>query len=306
MLILCFFCSQDFMEKTIVLALATGQKQFSVSMRKLVEECAETLACQGILTTAKECLNLMGTDESSPELMILQDCITWSTHIEFCHTVVAEKEVPKSSTLENSQSLPETTYEADQSSFRAVESSGQYHQETAPSQLQHSVSGSPYGGNYQPSFGSSCAGGYGAPVPYQPAPNPQMFLPSQPPQVPQLFTLLSSFPRGINLSCTKSFHRVQDFYIRMTILRFLFKGTSIMEASLHKLQAAMAPLTEETRICIRDACHRLAKDSEQRHSPVHGNTSRYLLLENTTTEEPKTNSIDKVVATLLWSQRQVP
>ncbi|KAG5562830.1 hypothetical protein RHGRI_005527 [Rhododendron griersonianum] len=72
---------QDFMEKTIVLALATGQKQFSASTRKLVEECAETLACQGILTTAKECLNLMGTDELSPELMILQDCIAWSTHI---------------------------------------------------------------------------------------------------------------------------------------------------------------------------------------------------------------------------------
>ncbi|KAI8569087.1 hypothetical protein RHMOL_Rhmol02G0251400 [Rhododendron molle] len=219
---------QDFMEKTIVLALATGQKKFSASTRKLVEECAETLACQGILTTAKECLNLMGTDESSPELMILQDCIAWSTHIE--------KEVPKSSTVENSQSLPGTTYGADKSSFRAVESSGHYHQ--------HSVSGSPCGGNYQPSFGSPYAGGNGAPVPYQPAPNPQTFLPSQAPQVPQ--------------------------------------GTTRMEASLHKLQAAMAPVREHDDCGTKDKFHRQGR----RYSTV----------------EPKTNSIDRVVATLLFTE----
>ncbi|XP_058197427.1 protein transport protein SEC31 homolog B-like isoform X1 [Rhododendron vialii] len=168
---------QDLMEKTIVLALATGQKQFSASLCKLVEKYAEILASQGILTTAMEYLKLMGTDELSLELMILQDRIARSTEIE--------NEVPKSSAL-NSQSQPGTTYGADHSSFGAVESSGHYYQETAPSQSQQSVSGSPYGGNYQPSFGSSYAGGYGAPVPYQPAQNSQIFVPSQAPQVPEM------------------------------------------------------------------------------------------------------------------------
>ncbi|KAH7839882.1 hypothetical protein Vadar_009937 [Vaccinium darrowii] len=70
---------QDLMEKTIVLALATGQKQFSASLHKLVEKYAEILASQWILTT--------------------------------------EKEVPKSRALENSHSQPGTTYGADQSSF---------------------------------------------------------------------------------------------------------------------------------------------------------------------------------------------
>ncbi|KAG5565132.1 hypothetical protein RHGRI_001130 [Rhododendron griersonianum] len=72
---------QDLMEKTIVLALATGQKQFSASLCKLVEKYAEILASQGILTTAMEYLKLMGTDELSPELMILQDRIARSTEI---------------------------------------------------------------------------------------------------------------------------------------------------------------------------------------------------------------------------------
>lgn len=72
------------MEKTIVLALATGQKQFSISLCKLVEKYAEILASQGILTTAMEFLKLMGTDELSPELMILQDRIARSTEIGLC------------------------------------------------------------------------------------------------------------------------------------------------------------------------------------------------------------------------------
>ena len=46
------------MEKTIVLALATGQKQFSASLCKLVEKYAEILTSQGLLTTAMEYLKL--------------------------------------------------------------------------------------------------------------------------------------------------------------------------------------------------------------------------------------------------------
>jgi len=44
------------MEKTIVLALATGQKLFSASLCKLVEKYAEILASQGLMTTTMEYL----------------------------------------------------------------------------------------------------------------------------------------------------------------------------------------------------------------------------------------------------------
>ncbi|KAK3007132.1 hypothetical protein RJ639_016279 [Escallonia herrerae] len=70
---------QDLIEKTIVLALATGQKRFSASLCKLVEKYAEILASQGLLSTALEYLKLMGTEDSSPELTILRDCIALST-----------------------------------------------------------------------------------------------------------------------------------------------------------------------------------------------------------------------------------
>ncbi|KAK1420267.1 hypothetical protein QVD17_21715 [Tagetes erecta] len=67
---------QDLMEKTVVLALATGQKRFSASLCKLVEKYAEILASQGHLTTAMEYLKLMGTEDISPELVILRDRIS--------------------------------------------------------------------------------------------------------------------------------------------------------------------------------------------------------------------------------------
>lgn len=67
------------MEKTIVLALATGQKRFSASLCKLVEKYAEILASQGLLTTAMEYLKLLGSEELSTELVILKDRIALST-----------------------------------------------------------------------------------------------------------------------------------------------------------------------------------------------------------------------------------
>lgn len=63
------------MEKTIILALATGQKRFSASLTKLVENYAELLASQGLLTTAIEYLKLLETDGSSHELAILRNRI---------------------------------------------------------------------------------------------------------------------------------------------------------------------------------------------------------------------------------------
>jgi protein transport protein SEC31 len=72
------------MEKTIVLAVATGQKRFSASLCKLVEKYAEILASQGLLTTALEYLKLLGSDELSPELVILRDRIAFSAEPGMC------------------------------------------------------------------------------------------------------------------------------------------------------------------------------------------------------------------------------
>jgi len=73
-----FETAQDLMEKTIVFALATGQKHFSSSLCKLVEKYAEILASQGQLSTAMEYLKLLGED-LSPELVILRDRIAVSS-----------------------------------------------------------------------------------------------------------------------------------------------------------------------------------------------------------------------------------
>lgn len=64
--------------------------------------------------------------------------------------------------------------------------------------MHQSVPGSPYSENYQQTLGPY-GRGYGAPTPYQPAPQapaypsasqPGMFIPSQAPQVPQVFCFI--------------------------------------------------------------------------------------------------------------------
>ncbi|XAR63484.1 hypothetical protein NMG60_11023433 [Bertholletia excelsa] len=171
---------QDLMEKTIVLALATGQRQFSAALCKLVEKYAEILASQGLLSTAMKYLQLMGTDELSPELMILRDRIAQSTE--------TEKDMPKSVDFENSQSHIGATYGAD-TSYGPVDTSQHYYPEAVPSQLQQSVPMSPYGESYQQPLNPSYGRGYGAPgvtAHYQPTTQPSIFLPSQAPQPPQM------------------------------------------------------------------------------------------------------------------------
>ena len=70
---------QVLMEKTVVLALATGQKRFSAPLSKLVEKYVEILANQGLLSTVMEYLKLMGTEDLSLELVILRDRIAFSS-----------------------------------------------------------------------------------------------------------------------------------------------------------------------------------------------------------------------------------
>ncbi|GAV89261.1 WD40 domain-containing protein/SRA1 domain-containing protein/Sec16_C domain-containing protein [Cephalotus follicularis] len=167
---------QDLMEKTIVLALASGQKRFSASLCKLVEKYAEILASQGLLATAMQYLKLLGSDELSPELAILRDCIALSTEPEKEATTMG---------LENSQLHSGLVYGGDQSKTSMVEASQQYYQETAASQLQQSIPATPYNGNYHQPYVPSYERGYNAPSPYNPAPQPNLFVPPQTPQVPQ-------------------------------------------------------------------------------------------------------------------------
>ncbi|OAY39931.1 protein transport protein SEC31 homolog B [Manihot esculenta] len=171
---------QDLMEKTIVLALASGQKRFSASLCKLVEKYAEILASQGLLTTAMEYLKLLGSDELSPELIILRDRIALSTE--------PDKDA-QTTAFQNSQQQGGLTY-GEQHSFGMTDATQHYYPENAPSQVHQSVPGSPYSENYQQTLGPY-GRGYGAPTPYQPAPQapaypsasqPGMFIPSQAPQ----------------------------------------------------------------------------------------------------------------------------
>lgn len=66
------------MEKTVVLFLATGGKQFTSSLAKLVENYVELLASQGLLNIAMDYLRLLGSKGFSQELDILQDRIAAS------------------------------------------------------------------------------------------------------------------------------------------------------------------------------------------------------------------------------------
>lgn len=162
---------QDLMEKTIVLALASGQKQFSASLCKLVEKYAEILASQGLLKTAMEYLKLFGSDEATPELQILRDRIALCTEPE----KVVEPSAPSG----------------------PVYGGGPSDYAVPPSRYQPNVPINDYG--VQPNFPissysenngqpviSSYDRGYVPPV-SQPAPQPpHFFVPSQPtPQVPK-------------------------------------------------------------------------------------------------------------------------
>ncbi|XP_010694716.2 protein transport protein SEC31 homolog B isoform X2 [Beta vulgaris subsp. vulgaris] len=188
---------QDLMEKTIVFALATGQKQFSSFLCKLVEKYAEILASQGQLSTAMEFLKLLG-DDISPELVILRERIALSSQ--------ADKEAEKAMTYENSSVSSASAYGADHGNYGA-DNSQSYYQDTAAAHVQSGAGPSQYGGNYQQNFTYDRS--YAAPAPYQStapapyqstapapyqstAPTPyqstapqQLFVPSQSQQPPQ-------------------------------------------------------------------------------------------------------------------------
>ncbi|CAH2062951.1 unnamed protein product [Thlaspi arvense] len=141
---------QDLMEKTLVLALATGNKRFSASLCKLFESYAEILASQGLLTTAMKYLRVLDSGGLSPELSILRDRISLSAE-------------------------PETNVVA--AGNTQVQSTMPYNQE--PIQAQPNVLSNPYDNQYQQQYTESYGGGY-APSASHPAMQPaSMFMPHQ-------------------------------------------------------------------------------------------------------------------------------
>ncbi|XP_047315605.1 protein transport protein SEC31 homolog B-like [Impatiens glandulifera] len=156
---------QDLMEKTIVFVLATEQKQYSASLCKLVEKYAEILASQGLLSTAMGYLKLLGLEELSPELRVLQERIAMS--------IENDREIPKPVQPEYHPSQTPTGYGGVQSNFGAMNSS-QYYQESVPSHMQ-SVQDNSYVNSYQQVPSASYGRGYGVPAPYQPVAQTPMF-----------------------------------------------------------------------------------------------------------------------------------
>ncbi|KAL6648128.1 hypothetical protein ACP70R_012352 [Stipagrostis hirtigluma subsp. patula] len=196
---------QDLMEKTITLALATGNKGFSASVSKLVENYVELLGSQGLLKTAMHYLELLGSDEHSDKLSILKDRIALSTEENgtSCARFLGRASRPSnSSNLANQSShgtpeLPRNLYQVSQ---------------------QHSAPNNAY------MDGSQCPnlvnGGYSSAVPYQFPPS-QMFVPpttglitqgavsllypSEPPASLPRTLLNQKFPHGVSTNPTSRF-----------------------------------------------------------------------------------------------------
>ncbi|CAH8252778.1 unnamed protein product [Arabidopsis lyrata] len=88
-------------DATLVLALVTGNKRFSASLRKLFESYAEILASQGLLATAMKFLKFLESGDFSPELSILHNQIA----------LYAEPEAANTSASENTQSKISMPYQ---------------------------------------------------------------------------------------------------------------------------------------------------------------------------------------------------
>ncbi|CAH8310208.1 unnamed protein product [Eruca vesicaria subsp. sativa] len=147
---------QDLMEKTLVLALATGNKKFSASLCKLFESYAEILASQGLLTTAMKYLKVLDSGGLSPELSILRDRISLSAE--------PETDTTASGNIQLQSTIP-------------------YNQE--PTQSQQNIISNPYENQYQQPYTDSYVGGYVPPASYPPMQQATMFMPQQAPPAPQ-------------------------------------------------------------------------------------------------------------------------
>ncbi|KAI3739788.1 hypothetical protein L2E82_30199 [Cichorium intybus] len=165
---------QDLMEKTVVLAFATGQKRFSASICKLVEKYTEILASQGLLSTAMEYLKLIPTEDLSPELIILRDRITLSSQPDKNESVSTDFAYSQTHTgaVYTPNQQTNSVYTPNRQTNSVVEPHQNYYQE-----------------NYQQPTGPSYGNQYEQPqrnmfVPSPAAPTPPMGF-NQPPAVNQ-------------------------------------------------------------------------------------------------------------------------
>ncbi|KAI3796461.1 hypothetical protein L1987_39132 [Smallanthus sonchifolius] len=170
---------QDLMEKTVVLALATGQKRFSASLCKLVEKYAEILASQGLLSTAMEYLKLMGTEDLSPELVILRDRIALSSE--------PEKETTRSADFVHTQPQMGAVYGTNQQTNPVVEPSRNYYQDgSSYQQPPEPLYNTQYQQPQQPSLFVPSPAAHVPPAGFNPPPvttqpAPKVFVPTTPP-----------------------------------------------------------------------------------------------------------------------------
>ncbi|XP_078428662.1 transducin family protein / WD-40 repeat family protein [Wolffia australiana] len=148
---------QDLMEKTVVLFLATGGKEFTTPLAKLVENYVELLASQGLLNIAMDYLRLLGSKGFSQELDILHDRIAASVGVE--------KLAPKAPAYETAVEQP--VYGFEQPSLPTANGSLNYYQPP-------SVSVPSYAENYNQPLVSP-GGGYHQPP--QQKPQPSFFTP---------------------------------------------------------------------------------------------------------------------------------
>ncbi|KAI3739174.1 hypothetical protein L2E82_29571 [Cichorium intybus] len=175
---------QDLMEKTVVLAFATGQKRFSASICKLVEKYTEILASQGLLSTAMEYLKLIPTEDLSPELIILRDRITLSSQ--------PDKNESVSTDFAYSQTHTGAVYTPNQQTNSVYTPNQQTNSVYTPNRQTNSVvepHQNYYQENYQQPTGPSYGNQYEHPqrnmfVPSPAAPTPPMGF-NQPPAVNQ-------------------------------------------------------------------------------------------------------------------------
>ncbi|CAK9869335.1 unnamed protein product [Sphagnum jensenii] len=174
---------QDVMEKSVVLGLASGTKQVSASMARLVCYYAELLASQGLLTTALEYLNLSSSDDAPEELKALRDRITQSIQAENkWEAPVKEFQLepqsnPPTENLQFSYPTPQPASYYPETYRQESTSSPQYSNPYQPSQ--HTFSSAP-SHTYYPTAHPPMQSNLGSPQ-LQPLP-PTTFVPqSQPP-----------------------------------------------------------------------------------------------------------------------------
>ncbi|XWS08245.1 hypothetical protein CRYUN_Cryun41cG0063300 [Craigia yunnanensis] len=97
---------------------------------------------------------------------------------------------------------------------------------------------------------------------------------------------------------------------------FVSEGMSLEESVLQELEMVTAQLSDQTRICFRDAFYRLANNSKQNpvalnqqgnlsmgtHSPKWTISEEKIRSENKETTESETNTIDRTIANLTFNK----